>query len=258
MPGSGLVRRSSASASEASRSAARRASSSSTHGVETSGVKTISVPAVRQPSHGCGLGSSAWRSARTTTGCCWRMRSSIRFIGSSKERSSRNSEKSKPSSSLTGTKTAASENSVWSVLRPISSTVPGACGGSPRSRKPRHAWPPGGSVPPISVSKNPWPRISSLARPNSSSAGSDHLETAPCASVRTKYPPTICRSSASSASGGSAPSATPASTASGVLEGGVVEGFMGRVLRGRGLVRLPLHRQMQPFVQQHGRRARVQ
>ena len=38
------------------------------------------------------------------------MRSSIRFIGSSNERSSRKSEKSKPSSSLTGTKTASSGN----------------------------------------------------------------------------------------------------------------------------------------------------
>src|SRR3954447_1028384 len=186
------------------------------------------------------------------------MRSSIRFIGSSKDRASRKSEKSKPSSSLTGTKTAASGNSVPSVLRPTSSTVPGAWGGSPRSRNPRHAWPPGGSEPPTSVSKKPWPRISSLARPNSSSAGSDHLETAPWPSVRTKYPPTICRSSASSASGGSAPSAAPASTTSGVLEGGVDDGFIGRVLRGRGLVLLLLHRQMQPFVQQDGRRARVQ
>src|SRR5262249_23613564 len=110
---------------------------------------------------------------------------------------------------------------------------------------PRQAWPPGGSEPPISVSKKPWPRISSAARPNNSSAGSDHLETAPCPSVRTKYPPTICRSSASSASGGScARSAAPASTRSCVLEGGVDEGFIGRVLRGRGLVRLLLHRQM--------------
>src|SRR3954451_5265002 len=127
---------------------------------------------------------------------------------------------------------------------PRSPAVPGTGGAAPRSRKPRHAWPPGGSEPPTSVSKKPWPRISSLARPNSSSAGSDHLETAPCPSVRTKYPPTICRSSASSASGGPAPSAAPASTASGVLVGGVVEGFIWRVLRGRGLVRPLLHRQM--------------
>ena len=40
------------------------------------------------------------------------MRASIMFIGSSKERSSRNSEKSKPSSSLTGTNTTSSGNSV--------------------------------------------------------------------------------------------------------------------------------------------------
>ena len=74
------------------------------------GRNATSVPAVRQPSHGCGSASSAWRNARTTTGCCWRMRISIRLRGSSKERSSRKSEKSKPSSSLTGMKTISSGN----------------------------------------------------------------------------------------------------------------------------------------------------
>ena len=106
MPGSGLVMRSSAAASAVARAASRAASSSSIHGVGARGRKTTSVPAVRQPSHGCGSSSIAPRSARTTTGCCWRMRMSMRFIGSSKPRSSRNSEKSKPSSSLTGTNTA--------------------------------------------------------------------------------------------------------------------------------------------------------
>ena len=131
-------------------------------------------------------GSSAWLSARTTTGCCWRMRSSIRFIGSSKDRSSRKSEKSKPSSSLTGTKTASSGKTSPSERRPVSWTVPGACGGSPVARNPRQACPSGGSASPISVSKKPWPRMSSAGWPNSSSAGSDHLETDPWPSVRTK------------------------------------------------------------------------
>ena len=47
------------------------------------------------------------------------MRSSIRFIGSSKDRSSRKSEKSKPSSSLTGTKTASIGNVSPSQRRPV-------------------------------------------------------------------------------------------------------------------------------------------
>ena len=54
-------------------------------GSASSGRKATSVPAVRQPSHGCGSVSSAPRSARTTTGCCWRMRMSIRLRGSSKD-----------------------------------------------------------------------------------------------------------------------------------------------------------------------------
>ena len=59
----------------------------------------------------------------------------------------------------------------------MSRTVPGTCGGSPVSRNPRQAWPSGGSESPISVSKKPWPRMSSVGCANSSSAGSDHLET---------------------------------------------------------------------------------
>ena len=43
-----------------------------------------------------------------------------------------------------------------------------------------------GSEPPISVSKKPLPRMSSAGCRNSSSAGSDHLETDPWPSVRTK------------------------------------------------------------------------
>ena len=62
--------------------------------------------------------------------------------------------------------------------------------------------------------------MSSAGWPNSSSAGSDHLETDPWPSVRTKNPPTICRSSASSGS------ATSAITASAVLDGGFVRGFI--------------------------------
>ncbi len=127
-PGSMLVSRSSTTASASARAASRRASSASTHGVGSIGRKTTSVPAVRQPSQGWGSGSSAWRIARTTTGCCARMRCSIRFIGSSKPRSSRKSEKSKPSSSLTGTNTASSGN-VWpSACRPLTSTRPAASG----------------------------------------------------------------------------------------------------------------------------------
>ena len=179
MPGSKLVSRSSASASAASRAAWRRASSDSTHGVAESGWKTTSVPAVRQPSHGWTSVSSAERSARTTTGCCWRMRSSIRFSGSSNERSSRKSEKSKPSSSLTGTKTASIGKLSPSARRPVSVTEPGTRGGSPRSRNSRQAWPAGGIWPPIRVSKKLLPRMSSAGWSNSSSAGSDHLETDP-------------------------------------------------------------------------------
>ena len=185
MPGSVLVSRSSASASAAARSASRRASSDSTHGVGCSGLKTTSVPAVR-PLQTWGSGSIPPRSARTTTGCCWRMRISMRFSGRSKDRSSRNSEKSKPSSSLTGTKTASIGNSPPSLVRPDSWTLPGTRGGSPASRNIRQAWPAGDSAPPISVSKKLSPRISSAARPNSSSAGSDHFDTAPLPSVRTK------------------------------------------------------------------------
>ena len=139
IPGSGSSI-SSVSRSAAARRASRAASSSSTHGVDSSGRKATSVPAVRQPSHGCGSVSSAWRSARTTTGCCWRMRMSMRLRGSSKERSSRKSEKSKPSSSLTGMKTISSGNVRLSgekiALTFCCARVRGA---SPLSRKRRHA-----------------------------------------------------------------------------------------------------------------------
>ena len=185
-PGSGLVRRSSVSASCSARAASRAASSSATHGVGSVGRKTTRVPAVRQPSHGCGSSSIAWRSARTTTGCCWRMRSSIRFSGSSKPRSSRNSEKSKPSSSLTGTKTASTGNVRPSACLAWTPTRPGTVGAVPSSRKLRHVWAAAGRGSSTSVPKNDWPRISCAGRPNSSSAGSDHLETEPWPSVRTK------------------------------------------------------------------------
>ena len=56
----------------------------------------------------------------------------------------------------------------------------------------------------ISVWKNDWPSTSAAGRPNSSSAGSDHLETDPCPSVSTKYPPMIWRRMASSGSAASA------------------------------------------------------
>ena len=173
------MRRSSTSASCSARAASRAASSSSTHGVGSVGRKTTSVPAVRQPSQGCGSASIAWRSARTTTGCCWRMRSSIRFSGSSKPRSSRNSEKSKPSSSLTGTKTASIGNWRPSACRPDTDTRPGTVGASPVSRNERQDWASALSAWSSSVPKNDWPRISWAGRPNSSSAGSDHLETEP-------------------------------------------------------------------------------
>ena len=158
-------------------------------GSGSSGRKTTSVPAVRQPSHGCASGSIAWRSARTTTGCCWRMRSSIRFSGSSKQRSSRKSEKSKPSSSLTGTKTASIGNvAAVGVRRPIElDACPGRAAARRASRNSRQAWPAGGSAPPISVVEEALAE-DLLARgwSNSSSAGSDHLETEPWPSVRTK------------------------------------------------------------------------
>ena len=187
MPGSMLVRRSSTTASASARAASRRASSASTHGVGLIGRKTTSVPAVRQPSQGWGSGSSAWRIARTTTGCCARMRCSMRFIGSSKPRSSRKSEKSKPSSSLTGTNTASSGNVVAVRLeRRLTSTRPGASGASPASRKRRQDSAAGGTGDSISVAKNDWPRTSAEGRPKSSSAGSDHLETDPWPSVSTK------------------------------------------------------------------------
>ena len=84
-------------------------------------------------------------------------------------------------------------------------------------------------------------------RPNSSSAGSDHLETAPCPSVRTKYPPTICRSSASSAS----------AALRGTCEHGVGrarrrvgQGVHSSEFSGDEAGRFSsLNRQMQPFVQ---------
>ena len=151
------------------------------------------------------------------------MRSSIRFSGSSKDRSSRKSEKSKPSSSLTGTKTASIGNSLPSPRRPVSSTVPGTRGGSPRSRNSRQAWPAGGIEPPISVAKKFCVRIASAGWSKSSSAGSDHFETDPWPSVSTKYPLTIWRRIPSSGSTGPAVSASTAST---VSEGGLVRGFI--------------------------------
>ena len=63
---------------------------------------------------------------------------------------------------------------------------PAAVGASPASRKRRHDSAAAGTGAWISVSKNDWPRMSSAGRPNSSSAGSDHLETDPCPSVSTK------------------------------------------------------------------------
>ena len=200
-PGSGLVSASSRSASWRAFSSARRTSACSTHGVGASGRKATIVPAVRQPSQFCGSASSAARRARTTTGCCWRMRSSIRFIGSSKERSSRKSEKSKPSSSLTGTKTASS-GKTWPVgsCRASTSTSARARGGSPAARKRRHCSASSPSGPASRPSKNEWPSASGASLPNSISAGSDHFETAPWPSVRMNQPPMICLSSASSGS----------------------------------------------------------
>ena len=174
-----------------------------------------SVPAVRQPSHGCASGSIAAFSARTTTGCCWRMRSSIRFIGSSKDRSSRKSEKSKPSSSLTGTKTASIGNSLAVAaaadeldraghprrLAEVEELAPGLAGGRQRAADQR-------------LEEALRRGSSSAGWSNSSSAGSDHLETDPWPSVRTKYPLTIWRRSASSASTGPAVSAITASAVS--------------------------------------------
>ena len=192
---------SSRSASCRARSSSRRTSSCSTHGVGASGRKATMVPAVRQPSQAWGSSSRAERSARTTTGCCWRMRSSIRFIGSSKERSSRKSEKSKPSSSLTGTKTASSGNfSSVGAWRALTSTSARACGGSPAARKRRHCSASSDSGPASRPSKKLWPSASGASLPNSSSAGSDHFDTAPWPSVRMNQPPMICLSSASSGS----------------------------------------------------------
>ena len=200
-PGSWLVSASSRSASWRARCSSRRASSSSTHGVGSSGRNATIVPAVRQPSHACGSSSSAARSARTTTGCCWRMRSSIRLSGSSNERSSRKSEKSKPSSSLTGTKTASSGKIVSvGAWRASTSTSARACGGSPAARKRRHCSASSLSGPDSRPSKNEWPSASGASLPNSSSAGSAHFETAPWPSVRMNQPPMICLSSASSGS----------------------------------------------------------
>ena len=121
---------------------------------------------------------------------------------------------------MTGTKTASIGKSSPSERWPVSFTEPGTRGGSPRSRNSRQAWPSGGSWPLIRTSKKLLPSMSSAGRPNSSSAGSDHLETDPWPSVRTKNPPTICRSSASSGS------AASAITASAVLDGGFVRGFI--------------------------------
>ena len=114
------------------------------------------------------------------------MRWSIRFIGSSKPRSSRKSEKSKPSSSFTGTKTASIGKSPPSAVTAETSTRPAAVGASPASRKRRHDSAAGGTGALTSVEKKDWPSTSAAGRPNSSSAGSDHLETEPCPSVSTK------------------------------------------------------------------------
>ena len=114
------------------------------------------------------------------------MRWSMRFIGSSKPRSSRKSEKSKPSSSLTGTNTASIGNVAPSAWSASTSTRPDASGASPASRKRRQDSAAAGTGDWISVAKNDWPRTSVAGRPNSSSAGSDHLETDPWPSVSTK------------------------------------------------------------------------
>jgi hypothetical protein len=114
------------------------------------------------------------------------MRWSIRLTGSSKPRSSRKSEKSKPSSSLTGTKTASIAKSSPSACRPVTSTRPAAVGASPASRKRRQVSATAGIGALISVWKKDWPSTSAAGRPNSSSAGSDHFETEPWPSVRTK------------------------------------------------------------------------
>ena len=135
----------SGSAIAASLSAAARARfsrSASTHGVSHSGRKAISVPAVRQPgSHAIGSSESAVRSARTTTGCWPRRRMSICAGASSKARSSRKSEKSKPSSSLTGIITSSMTKACPLACWAWSSTLARAPGATPDCRNRRQPSP---------------------------------------------------------------------------------------------------------------------
>jgi hypothetical protein len=71
-------------------------------------------------------------------------------------------------------------------MTPVTSTRPGTVGASPASRKRRQVSAAAGTGALISVWKKDWPSTSAAGRPNSSSAGSDHFETEPWPSVRTK------------------------------------------------------------------------
>ena len=71
-------------------------------------------------------------------------------------------------------------------LEAVDVDAAGRLGASPASRKRRHDSAAAGTGGLMSVWKNDWPSTSAAGRPNSSSAGSDHLETEPCPSVSTK------------------------------------------------------------------------
>ena len=136
MPGSGLVRRSSVSASAAARAASRRGElGARPTGSASSGRKTTSVPAVRQPSHGCGSSSIAWRSARTTTGCCWRMRISIRFMRQLEAQVLEEQREVEALVELDGDEDGLHRELWPSACAAVTLTRPGTCGGSPSSRK---------------------------------------------------------------------------------------------------------------------------
>ena len=218
---------------------ARRARRRPTGSARAGGRRRACRPCASRPTAAARSRAPA-RSARTTTGCCWRMRMSMRLRGSSKERSSRKSEKSKPSSSLTGMKTISSGNVRLSGAKiALTFCFARVRGASPLSRKRRHASASAGAWS-TSVSNRPLPSTSAASRPNSSSAGSLHLETAPWPSVRTKNPLMSCVRSASSGS-----SETRRLVDVRVLRGGVCwMGFMGG-------------RRAKPLLQEHGCRTGV-
>ena len=186
-PGSWLVRRSSTSASCSARAASRAASSSSTHGVGSVGRKTTSVPAVRQPSQGCGSASIALAQRAHDDRVLLAHAQQHQVQRQLEAEVLEEQREVEALVELDGDEDGLDREAAALGVHALARTRgPGRSAGrrSPgtTSRTARRRRAPGRAA----CSKNDWPRISWAGRPNSSSAGSDHLETEPWPSVRTK------------------------------------------------------------------------